>query len=70
MNLLPAKRAAALLQLSPSTLAKMRLTGRGPCYRKFGGKVVYDLADLEHWSNLAVRRHTSDPGPIADASGA
>lgn len=69
MNLLPTKRAAALLQISTSTLAKMRLTGRGPRYRKHGGKVVYELSDLEHWSELGIRQHTSDTGLLAQTSG-
>lgn len=70
MDLLTSKRAVALLQLSASTLAKMCLTGRGPRYRKHGGRVVYERSDLVRWSELGIRQHTSDPGTLAHTSGA
>jgi len=54
--------AAQFLQLSTSTLAKYRLTGRGPVYRKHGRSVVYDQLELENWSSSCTRTSTSDPG--------
>ena len=55
---LRAPEAAALLGLSPSTLAKMRIRGEGPPFLKVGRRaLVYDPADLEEW--LATRRRTS-----------
>lgn len=54
--------AALLLGLSARTLEKHRCFGTGPLYRKLGGRIVYDLADLEAWAALGTRRSTSDPG--------
>ena len=62
MHLLTPPEAAKLLHLSPSTLAKMRLTGRGPRYRKHGKSVVYASHDLENWSDGQARNSTSDLG--------
>ncbi|MGO7604752.1 helix-turn-helix transcriptional regulator [Rhizobium ruizarguesonis] len=50
---------AKLTGLSPSTLAKLRLTGGGPHYIKLGRTVVYDPADVETWLNVHRRSSTS-----------
>jgi predicted DNA-binding transcriptional regulator AlpA len=61
---LTTKRAAEILSLSPRTLEKMRVDGRGPVFRKLGSKrVVYALEDLLAWAEAGSRRSTSDPGP-------
>lgn len=52
--------AAEKLGLSNSTLAKMRVYGRGPQYLKLGRRVVYSLADLEAWLNENRHRSTSE----------
>lgn len=52
--------AAKKLGLSNSTLAKMRVYGRGPQYLKLGRRVVYSLADLEAWLNENRHRSTSE----------
>lgn len=62
MHLVKPQEAAELLHLSTSTLAKLRLTGRGPSYRKHGRSVLYDYRELEAWSNNRVRFSTSDQG--------
>ena len=54
--------AAAYLGLSPRTLEKHRCYGTGPVYRKLGGRVVYQVSQLEAWADLGTRRSTSDPG--------
>jgi Helix-turn-helix domain len=54
--------AAAYLGLSPRTLEKHRCYGTGPVYRKLGGRVVYQVSQLEAWAELGTRRSTSDPG--------
>jgi Helix-turn-helix domain len=54
--------AAAYLGLSPRTLEKHRCYGTGPFYRKLGGRVVYQVSQLEAWADLGTRRSTSDPG--------
>ena len=46
--------AAEFLKLSPRTLEKLRVLGTGPSFRKFGRRVVYDMADLVSWSNERV----------------
>ena len=53
--------AAAYLNLSPSTLAKMRVRGDGPAYSKAGPRVVvYDVADLDAYLNGRKRFSTSE----------
>ncbi len=57
--------AAAYLSLSTQRLAKMRLTGEGPVYRKVGRSVLYLRSDLDAWLESLSRRSTSDPGAKA-----
>ncbi len=59
-RLLLAPEAAKILRLSTGTLAKHRVYGTGPVYRKNGGRVVYALSDLQAWSRRGARRSTSD----------
>ena len=54
---LSARKAAILLGLSESTLAKMRLYGTGPRYSKLGRRVVYRPEELEAW--IAANRYQS-----------
>ena len=44
------REAAALLGLSPGTLARYRITGEGPWYCKLGGCVRYRGNDVEAWA--------------------
>ena len=44
------REAAEQLGLSPSTLARYRITGAGPRYYRFGGCVRYRGDDLEAWA--------------------
>ena len=44
------REAAALLGLSPNTLARYRITGEGPWYYRLGGCVRYRGDDLEAWA--------------------
>lgn len=53
------EQAARHLNLSASTLAKMRLRGDGPPFVKFGGAVRYRRADLEAYIAANMRRSTS-----------
>ena len=53
------KEASHFLGLSESTLNKMRLTGAGPAYRKFGRVVRYDPLDLEEYATARKRISTS-----------
>jgi predicted DNA-binding transcriptional regulator AlpA len=59
-RLLTTAELAAILQLSPSTLANWRSLGQGPPYRKTGGAVRYRWADVEAWSLERVRNLVGD----------
>ena len=54
------KVAAAIVGLSESTLAKLRLNGNGPVYCKLGRRVVYRPTDLDQWLQSRIARDTSD----------
>ena len=54
------EQAAAFLNLSKSTLAKMRMRGDGPPFAKLGSKiVVYRVADLRSWLDDQRRQNTA-----------
>jgi predicted DNA-binding transcriptional regulator AlpA len=57
-----ASQAARILTLSESTLAKLRLSGKGPAYCKLGRRVVYREQDLNTWLDAHRRLSTSDSG--------
>lgn len=59
-RLLLAPEAAKILRLTVGTLAKHRVYGTGPVYRKNGGRVVYALRDIQAWSRRGARRSTRD----------
>ncbi len=48
------QQAADYLKLSPRTLDRQRVTGKGPQFRKFGRRVVYAIEDLEAWANERI----------------
>jgi predicted DNA-binding transcriptional regulator AlpA len=54
--------AANLLDLSPRTLERFRLEGRGPKFFKFGRVVRYGRAEILKWAEAQLRSSTSDPG--------
>jgi excisionase family DNA binding protein len=57
---LTSKEAARYLNLSSSTLAKLRVAGGGPAYAKAGRKVLYCRGDLDGWVTTHSRASTSD----------
>ena len=57
--------AAEFLGLSPRTLERFRLEGRGPDYRKFGRRCLYHQDDLLTWAEAQRRTSTSDPRALA-----
>lgn len=66
--LLRPSQAAAYLGISPSTLAKFRLTGDGPPFIKLGSKcVAYRREDIETWLDTRLRRSTSMSTPLKTA---
>lgn len=54
------KDAAEYLGLRPNTLAKMRVYGTGPQYRKHGRYVRYQMDELNQWSLDHRYSSTSD----------
>ncbi len=55
-NLLPTNRfwdqneTAYYLDLKPPTLKKWRALGKGPPFRKLGGRIRYSPADVKQWA--------------------
>ncbi|OZB19436.1 MAG: hypothetical protein B7X53_00045 [Hyphomonas sp. 34-62-18] len=58
-DLVSVVEAAKILKLMRSTLDHYRCEGRGPVYRKHGGRVFYKKADLIAWSERNTFRSTS-----------
>jgi excisionase family DNA binding protein len=59
-RLLTVGEAATYLSLSASSLNRWRVSGGGPRYVKLGGKVLYDVRDLDQWIEAHKRRSTSE----------
>ena len=59
---LSTREAAEWLGLSPRTLDRYRVSGDGPAFHRFGGRVRYLVADLEAWASARRRLSTSDDG--------
>lgn len=59
-RLLRPQEAAEYLGLGHSTLAKLRLSGGGPRFRKLGRSVRYHPDDLERWAAERSQRSTSE----------
>jgi hypothetical protein len=60
LRLVRAPVAAAMLAVAVQTLAKWRVSGQGPRFRRFGRAVIYDVADLRAWVAAQELRSTSD----------
>ena len=59
--LLDSRAAAQRIGVSPNSLAKWRVYGIGPVYRKFGRKVLYEDTAIDAFiARHPVRRSTSD----------
>lgn len=61
-SFLSAKAAATYLGITPLTLIKWRMAGRGPHYFKLGRNVRYRINDLNEWIEERRRLSTSDKG--------
>jgi excisionase family DNA binding protein len=66
-RLLKTNEAAVYLGLGESTLAKLRLSGGGPIYRKFGRSVRYASEDLQRWADDRIQRSTAEASHCAEA---
>jgi hypothetical protein len=53
---------ADFLRVNSVSLARWRMEGRGPPYKKFGRKVLYSRSDLIAWTEAQTRLSTSDSG--------
>jgi len=51
--------AAKILNISPSFLNKLRMTGNGPAFAKFGFHVRYSVEALLQWAESRTRASTS-----------
>ena len=47
---LTTKEVAAIVKLSPRTLDRYRVYGKGPPFYKFGNRVRYKVVDVESWA--------------------
>lgn len=54
--------AAAYVDSSTSTLAKLRLRGGGPVFCRIGRAIRYRRSDLDKWLLATSRSSTSDTG--------
>lgn len=60
-TLLTSTEAAAFLQVAEKTLAKWRVRGTGPAYRRLGHRTVrYLLADLIAWPGMTANEAQED----------
>jgi predicted DNA-binding transcriptional regulator AlpA len=60
LELLTPKEAAAFLRVSDSFLAKARMRGDGPRYRKLSRSVRYLRADLLLWLKACAKTSTAE----------
>ena len=59
-TLLTPKEAARFLKLSESFLAKARMLGDGPRYRKLSRAVRYAMSDLVGWLKACAKTSTAE----------
>ena len=60
-DMLNTNETAEYLQVSASTLAQYRVSGRGPVFHKLGPAFVrYDRADLDEWAKSRRYKSTSE----------
>ena len=57
----PNDQAAEFVGLSPRTLERLRVEGRGPVFRRHGRRILYATKDLLAWSDGHRRVSTSQP---------
>lgn len=62
-KLLTTQEAAPLVGVAPKTLCNWRVAGFGPAHIRAGGRIGYDVADIEAWKS--TRRVASTSQPIA-----
>jgi hypothetical protein len=65
-RLLRASQAASALGVTAGTLAKMRLTGRGPAFIRVGRAICYDLRELQRWLKARTFNSTAEAAAAAN----
>ena len=68
-NYLNTHQAARLLGLSTKTLARYRVSGTGPVFHRFGGRIRYLREDLDAWAASRRRASTVDDGSVLAGAG-
>ncbi len=61
---LSTREAAHYLGLSVRTLNRYRVSGDGPVFHRFGGRVRYRRDDLDGWAAVRRRVSTVDDGSV------
>ncbi len=56
------EQVAEYFGIAVSTLEKLRVSGNGPRFIKFGRRVLYAVADLDAYVEARQRSSTSDMG--------
>ena len=56
------KEAAAYLRVAVATLRRWRWAGKPPSFVKIGGRVRYEIQDLNKLITAGRRTSTTDPG--------
>jgi excisionase family DNA binding protein len=62
------REAAEYLRSSTSTLAKARLTKRGPTFVRIGRAIRYRKADIDAWMSTSIARHVEQSNPTSTSS--
>jgi excisionase family DNA binding protein len=62
---LTTKEAARLMGFHPTTLAKWRVSGKGPPYLKIGRSIRYEYTVVEQWMRERTHKNTSQYGRAA-----
>lgn len=57
--MLNTEMASKKIGVAPNTLAKWRIAGTGPRFRKLGSKVAYTEQDIEDWLQSRTVSSTS-----------
>ena len=65
---LSTREAADYLGLSARTLDRYRVSGEGPVFHRFGGRVRYTRADLDAWAAKRRRASTADDGTALEGA--
>jgi excisionase family DNA binding protein len=63
------REAAEYLRSSTSTLAKARLTKRGPTFVRIGRAVRYRKNDIDTWMSTSVARHVEQSSRVPASTG-